>query len=150
MPDNLEELLHIYDQTFYLPAEGTGDLEEPTTNRSFNVLVLLQEGDLNQDTEPMLQKMLQACQVDSNQYTVQTANQQSVVPVLARFNPEYLLLFGLKLQSETFLLHKENYTPFRFAGKKVLHCDSLVQIHAKPALKSILWTQGLKPLFNIL
>ncbi len=147
--DNIAELLHIYDQPVYLPDDSDVNNVIPKGGFRQHVLVMVQAEDLNAENEMLLTKMLAACQFDEQDYYIIKSQQEMVLPLINRFSPDTVLLFGLALNSAVFNSLKEKYEPFRFAGTKFLLCDSLTLISNTPTLKSALWTNGLKPLFNI-
>jgi DNA polymerase III psi subunit len=147
--DNIAELLHIYDQPVYIPDVSAISSLTPKGGFGKQVLVLVKEDDLNASNEMLLAKMLAACQLNESDYYIISSTQDVVLPMIHRFMPETVLLFGLDLHSDTFDSLKDKYNPFRFGGKKFLLCDSLTSISNAPTLKAALWTNGLKPLFNI-
>jgi hypothetical protein len=73
----------------------------------------------------------------------------AILPIINQLNPETVLLFGLNLNNEALNAQKNLYKPFRFNQIKFLLSNSLSELGANAAMKSSLWTTGLKPLFNI-
>ena len=73
----------------------------------------------------------------------------AVLRIINQLNPETVILFGLSLNNEAFNAQKNVYKPFRFNNIKFLLSNSLSEVSANAAMKSSLWTTGLKPLFNI-
>ena len=147
--NNIEELLHIYDQPIYIDAvheEGVMDAKEGAKTP---ILILSSPDQINQHTELLLEKMMGACKFQKEDYRLVPASQQSLLQRINVYQPDTVLLFGLSLESETFSSIKEKNKPFRFGGKKFLLCDQLSNIADSPSLKSDLWTNGLKVLFNI-
>lgn len=146
--NNLTQLLHIFDQEFYLPGKAEEPLQQQGSATA-KVLVLALPGDLSEENRQMLSRMLKACLLTESDYVILPSGADLVLPQIRQYQPGFVLLFGLNLESESFRSLKEKYKPFRFADKKFLLADPLGELAASPALKSALWTQGLKPLFKI-
>lgn len=147
--NNIEELLHIYEQTMYTDTDFNPDAVLPKGGFEKKILVLVNTADMNAENEILLGKMLAACGFQINDYYVVLGNAFNVIALVTHFQPETVLLFDLPLQSAAFNSFKEKNKPFRFGGIKWLLCDSLTAVSGNPALKSALWTSGLKILFNI-
>lgn len=147
--NNIEELLHIYDQTIYTDTDFAMNSVLPKGGFEKKLLVLVNSKDMNPENEMLLGKMLGACGFAENDYYIVLSQANNVISLATHFQPETVLLFDLPLQSEAFNSFKEKNKPFRFGGIKWLICDSLTAVAASPALKSTLWTSGLKILFNI-
>ena len=147
--NNIIELLPIYDEALYITSQNKSTFDAKLDKPKADVLVLLAKGDLNDETNILLDKMLAASKFSKEDYQIVSVLQSSVFDAINHHQSATILLFGLSLSSEVFNAQKEKYKPFRFGGKKILLCDSLVTIATNPTLKSTLWTNGLKVLFNI-
>lgn len=146
--NNLTQLLHIYDQEFYLPGQAEESMPMATME-PVKVLVLANPDDLSVEHRELLARMLKACLLAETDYVVLPSDTDLLITHIRQYQPQYVIMFGLNLESPSFHAQKEKYKPFRFADKKFLLGDTLRDMAASPALKSALWTQGLKPLFNI-
>jgi hypothetical protein len=147
--NKIEELLYIYNETLYLNSDLNPEIIQPKGGFEMKILALTEASDLIPDTELLLSKMLAACKFTEKDYYIMNISQSQVLETIHRLQPETVLLFNLTLQSPAFNILKEKNQPFRFAGRKYLLCDSLKSILINPSLKSDLWTNGLKILFNL-
>ncbi len=145
----LAELLPIYGEMLFPMSGADKAFVELKGGFDKQVLILLCEGSDNAETDTLLQKMMGACQLQSHDYKVASAKPSGVLEAIQYYQPETVLLFGLPLESPVFDAQKEKYKPFRFAGRRFLLGDALTNISASAELKSALWVNGLKPLFDI-
>ncbi len=148
MSENYADLLPIYDTPLYVfpSTEGSSSTENTYNAR---VLVLAFKTDLNEGTRELLSKMLTACQLQDAETQLIEVGEEDVLPFIQAGHWQYVLLFGMEIHNESLHVKKEKYKPFRFGGKAFLYAEALALIAGSPASKSSLWTQGLKPLFNL-
>lgn len=148
MIENNTDLLHIYDQPLYVfPDKAPNVISNEAVDAS--ILVMAKRDDLNETTSDLLAKMLKACQLETNATQIIGVDDEDIIQMIQSGKWQFVLLFGLELHNESFYAKKEKYKPFRFGGRAFLYAESLKLIANSPASKSALWTQGLKPLFNL-
>lgn len=149
-PEAPEDILFLYNEPLYTLGEyidintSTPCESEPT------ILILFLASELTTETGDMLKKMMAACRFTENDYRLSgLSNPQEVLPTIQRYRPAFCLLFGLALQSDFLKVNKAPNKPFRFGSIAMLQSEGLQQIARNPALKSSLWTDGLKVLFKL-
>jgi hypothetical protein len=114
------------------------------------ILVLITESDHSDELLVFLQKMMGACQFQEQDYSVVLSkNSEFDASVFQTYPAETVLLFGIQLQNDFFSAQKSKYQPFRFHSIKWLLSEPLHVIVSDAQKKSLLWTNGLKPLFGI-
>jgi DNA polymerase III psi subunit len=149
-PNKITELLPIYDMELYPLAKHSmvlnGDAEKI---EHAAVLVLLMPDDQTETLLALLQKMLLACQLNTSQYTIQYVQPADLLDTIQVHQPETVLMFGILPDSDAFHFDKPLNKPFRFGGRKFLITNTLKEIDGNQQLKAALWTNGLKPLFQI-
>jgi len=147
--NNIHELLHIYGDPIYIWADPEDVAIYGNKSEQLQILILTLPGQVNLDNAILMDKMMAACKLRKEDYLLVQSAQEDLFQWINTYQPETVLLFGLSLESEAFSSLKDKNKPFRFAGKKFLLSESLSTIAASPSLKSDLWTNGLKVLFNI-
>jgi hypothetical protein len=145
------ELLPIYTNEMYLPSptemQEANWISKPDQAR---VLVCVPSMSWNGAVSEFMEKMLKACSLNPSDYAVLGVPEGSLSPSFLRdVEVETLLLFGITLESSQFQLARKPYKPFRFHRFKWLLADEVSEIMTNQKLKSMLWTDGLKPLFGI-
>lgn len=144
------EVLHIYNETLYTNTDFATSYEILAGSFQQKILIFISNEDNLPQNQELLGKMLAACKLQEIDYQIAILEKkEAILQVVNQLNPETLLLFGLTLNNEAFNIQKHLNKPFRFNNIKMLLSNSLTEINANPALKSALWTTGLKPLFNI-
>lgn len=144
------EVLHIYNETLYTNVDFNASHEILKGSFQQKILILISKEDNLPANQELLAKMLIACKLQEADYQISMVLQENaILPIINQLNPETVLLFGLSLNNEAFNVQKNIYKPFRFNQIKFLLSNSLSEVSANAAMKSSLWTTGLKPLFNI-
>lgn len=147
---NSHEFLHIYNEILYT-ADGMpnpniqlkGDFQK-------KILIIVDAADFQTEQENLLMKMLGACKLTAQDYGIYLRTQaQALLPLTQTLHPEVLIAFGISADTPYFRLDKPLNKPFRFAECKMLMSQSLTELKSNDALKSELWTLGLKPLFGL-
>lgn len=147
---NTDEVLHIYTETLYTNIDFKASHEVLKGSFQQKILILISKEDNLPANQELLSKMLQACKLQEVDYQIVILSDTSqILSTINHLQPETVLLFGLHLNNEAFNAQKKLYSPFRFNNIKFLLSNTLTEVSANPALKSSLWTTGLKPLFNI-
>lgn len=145
-----EDILFLYNEPLYSGIEGIDDASMPLSAEGARILILFNQDDLNEETAPMLKKMMAGCRFEEKDYHLSAVSAgQDILPLLRAYHPACCLLFGLPLQSEFLRVNKQPNKPFRFGGIAFLQSETLTRIARSPELKSTLWTQGLKVLFGL-
>lgn len=146
----IDEVLHIYNETLYTNIDFKASYEILKGSFQQKILILISKDDNLPENQQLLEKMLQACKLQEADYQIAMLPDTShVLSTINQLQPETVLLFGLHLNNEAFNAQKKLYAPFRFNNIKFLLSNTLREVSTTPALKSSLWTTGLKPLFNI-
>jgi hypothetical protein len=144
------EVLHIYNETLYTNVDFNASHEILKGSFQQKILILISKEDNLPANHELLAKMLIACKLQEADYQISMVLQENaILPIINQLNPETVLLFGLNLNNEALNAQKNLYKPFRFNQIKFLLSNSLSEVGANAAMKSSLWTTGLKPLFNI-
>lgn len=100
--------------------------------------------------EIQLQKMMQACKLQPEQYVVIPVNEEQLLPwhqVRDSINPKVILLLGVHPHQLgiSALLHL--YAPNRFNDCIWIAAPSLAAMEQQAEAKKQLWNTGLKPVF---
>ncbi len=143
------ELLSIYDEMLFVTATDTVSLPDSGFSSPMEVLVLATGADLTPDSVQLVTKMMEACQLKPEAYRIQEASPARVFELKSRYQPRYIILFGLEPETDSVRISAVRYRPFPFAGIQMILADSLSQIGASPEKKRELWKQGLMPMFNL-
>ena len=144
------EVLHIYNETLYTNVDFNASHEILKGSFQQKILILISKEDNLPANHELLAKMLTACKLQEADYQISMVLQKNaILPIINQLNPETVLLFGLNLNNEALNAQKNVYKPFRFNQIKFLLSNSLSEVSVNAAMKSSLWTTGLKPLFNI-
>lgn len=146
----IDEVLHIYNETLYTNIDSNASYEIIKGSFQQKILILISKEDNLLENQQLLTKMLAACNLQEADYQIgMVLEKNGILQIINQLNPETVLLFGLSLNNEAFNAQKNVYKPFRFNQIKFLLSNSLSEVSANAAMKSSLWTTGLKPLFNI-
>jgi hypothetical protein len=144
------QVLHIFSDTLYTNPELPNSLLILRGYYAKRILIVVKSDDFSPKDDELLTKMLQACQLkEDDYYIVAASSSKGLHAFVALQNPDTLLLFGLDLDTDMIKLNKPFYKPFRFNNVKILISDALPKLQLDASLKSLLWTNGLKPLFKI-
>jgi DNA polymerase III psi subunit len=146
----IDQVLHIYNETLYTNIDFKASHELLKGSFQQKILILISKEDNLPENQELLAKMLAACKLQEADYQISMLLEKNeVLNIINQLNPETVILFGLSLNNEAFNAQKNVYKPFRFNNIKFLLSNSLSEVSANAAMKSSLWTTGLKPLFNI-
>lgn len=146
----IDQVLHIYNETLYTNIDSKASHELLKGSFQQKILILISKEDNLPANQELLAKMLSACKLQEADYQISMlVEKNAVLTIINQLNPETVILFGLSLNNEAFNAQKNVYKPFRFNNIKFLLSNSLSEVSANAAMKSSLWTTGLKPLFNI-
>jgi hypothetical protein len=146
----IDQVLHIYNETLYTNIDSKASHELLKGSFQQKILILISKEDNLPANQELLAKMLTACKLQEADYQISMlVEKNAVLTIINQLNPETVILFGLSLNNEAFNAQKNVYKPFRFNQIKFLLSNSLSEVSANAAMKSSLWTTGLKPLFNI-
>jgi len=146
----IDQVLHIYNETLYTNIDSKASHELLKGSFQQKILILISKEDNLPENQELLAKMLTACKLQEADYQISMlVEKNAVLSIINQLNPETVILFGLSLNNEAFNAQKNVYKPFRFNNIKFLLSNSLSEVSANAAMKSSLWTTGLKPLFNI-
>lgn len=146
----IDQVLHIYNETLYTNIDSKASHELLKGSFQQKILILISKEDNLPANQELLAKMLSACKLQEADYQISMlVEKNAVLSIINQLNPETVILFGLSLNNEAFNAQKNVYKPFRFNNIKFLLSNSLSEVSANAAMKSSLWTTGLKPLFNI-
>ena len=146
----IDQVLHIYNETLYTNIDFKASYELLKGSFQQKILILISKEDNLPANQELLAKMLSACKLQEADYQISMlVEKNAVLTIINQLNPETVILFGLSLNNEAFNAQKNVYKPFRFNNIKFLLSNSLSEVSANAAMKSSLWTTGLKPLFNI-
>ena len=146
----IDEVLHIYNETLYTNIDSNASYEIIKGSFQQKILILISKEDNLLENQQLLTKMLAACNLQEADYQIgMVLEKKAILQIINQLNPETVLLFGLSLNNEAFNAQKNVYKPFRFNQIKFLLSNTLSEVSANAAMKSSLWTTGLKPLFNI-
>ena len=146
----IDEVLHIYNETLYTNIDSNASYEIIKGSFQQKILILISKEDNLPENQQLLTKMLAACNLQEADYKIgMVLEKNAILQIINQLNPETVLLFGLSLNNEAFNAQKNVYKPFRFNQIKFLLSNTLSEVSANAAMKSSLWTTGLKPLFNI-
>ena len=146
----IDQVLHIYNETLYTNIDSKASHELLKGSFQQKILILISKEDNLLENQELLAKMLTACKLQEADYQISIlVEKNAVLSIINQLNPETVILFGLSLNNEAFNAQKNVYKPFRFNNIKFLLSNSLSEVSANAAMKSSLWTTGLKPLFNI-
>lgn len=148
--EQMDDLINIYNETLY---ERIADV---VTNymcigdsESSNAIFLLQKEQTDTNTQ-FIQKMMQACKLtESDYHLVLVPEDSDLLPIFNQAKKQVNIFFGFNFQHDGFAMRREFYKPFRFQGSALLLSNSIDELMNDAALKSKLWNQGLKALFNI-
>lgn len=103
------------------------------------------------DTEnTQLQKMMTACNLGREQYTVlQLENEQKVSwhHLREKLKPKFILLLGILPEQLGISAMFHRFAPNRFNDCLWIAAPTLSEMEAQPDAKRQLWTEGLKPVF---
>ncbi|MBL7755408.1 MAG: hypothetical protein JNM44_13120 [Chitinophagaceae bacterium] len=147
---NALSLIHIYSDNFYVNIPDQESNYFLSGNPSGQTAVFTLSTDFDQESQLFLQKMLGACQIQSNAYKALALHHPDrLFTALIDHETESNLIFGLSMQSEIFSVQRPINKPFRFRGKKYLLCRPLAELLHDTTAKAELWTQGLKPLYGL-
>lgn len=144
------EVLHIYQETLYTQVDINHAYRIISGSYGQQILLCITASDEQAHLLELLQKMMHACKLTEVDYQVVVIENMSPVHrVVAQCQPHVCILFGMSLQHESFQSLKKTYIPFRFNQVKMLTTHTLQEINQDATIKSTLWNQGLKPIFNI-
>lgn len=114
------------------------------------VLVLTHEMDQGGPVESQLMKMLDACEMDSEQYNIAALGEGKLVSwnrIREKLRPKFVFLIGILPEqlgvTALFRLHEPN----RYNDVVWLPTFSIPQLEKYPEAKSHLWSAGMKPIF---
>lgn len=148
--EQMDDLINIYNETLY---EGIADVGTNYKcigdSESSNAIFMLQKEQTEANTQ-FIQKMMQACKLTETDYHLVLVPEESdLLPIFNQAKKQVNILFGFNFQHDGFSMRREFFKPFRFQGNVLLLSNSISELINDAALKSNLWNQGLKALFNI-
>lgn len=148
--NKMDDLINIYNETLYegiadvtTKYDCIGNIESPNS-------IFILEKEHNEANIQFISKMMQACKLSESDYhLVLVPNQSDLLRIYNQAKKAVSIFFGFNFQHDGFAMRRELYKPFRFQGHVMLLSNSLSELMNDATLKSKLWNQGLKVLFNI-
>lgn len=114
------------------------------------VLVITSEFARDSAEELQLQKMMQACKLDSDQLNIIQFKQEDKLAwhqIRDNINPKIILLLGVMPEQLGISAMFQLYSPNRFNDRIWIAGLSLSELEKQPDAKKQLWLTGLKPVF---
>jgi hypothetical protein len=145
------DLLPIFTETLYVLEHAAHEAMIPILGGfEKKVMVVIGKEDHTPAVLTFIEKMLGACKLLTSDYYVMVNELDNLsLTMIRKYEPDTIILFGVAFANEFFSIQKKTYQPFRFHEQKWLMAEAVSLIVTDAQRKSLLWTNGLKPLFNI-